>query len=342
MDTPDAPDLGTTMHLFDPTEPESTRSAPQTLRTAGGLLALMRHTGIGPARAIALATTFSSPAALAAATRERLRTVAGKTAEIFAAGEITVDPVETAGDLYLVGYFDDAFPAALRTIPDPPAVLWVRGTLPPADVVAIVGTRRVNAWGEAATKACAGAAVDAGYGVVSGLALGVDTLAHQGTIDHGGVTWAVLGGGVDRPEPAANRRLADEILATGGGLLAEVPPGTRPAARTLVARNRLQSGLGRATIIPQTGAPGGTLHTARFTLEQERLLAVLAPPPRGADDPGFAGNVALTNPAGCDPKILSAAGKTADRIARRRPVADIVVHSADDLATLWDALGQKA
>ena len=152
----------------------------------------------------------------------------------------------------------------------------------------------------------------------------------------------VLGSGVDRPDPSANRLLADAILSAGGGLLAEVPLGTHPAARTLVARNRLQAGLARATIIPQTGVPGGTLHTARFTLEQQRVLAVLRPPEGAAGDPAFAGNVALTNPRGCDPKILGASGPSAKRIATRRPVADVVLNGADDLANLWARLQQPA
>jgi DNA processing protein len=230
------------------------------------------------------------------------------------------------------------YPAALAALRRPPPELWLRGADPPARCVAVVGTRRPDGAGRALARSIGAAVAGRGFGVVSGLAPGVDCAAHRGALDVGGTTWAVVGCGVDLAAAPGDPRLVDELLAGGGGIVAEVPPGTAASARALVARDRIQSGLSGATVIVQTDLASGTMHTARFTLEQGRLLAVVAPPASGRSDI-WAGNAALAAPGGCDPAVLHARGKVAALVAPRRPVADVVLPPDGGLDPLWEALG---
>lgn len=230
------------------------------------------------------------------------------------------------------------YPESLRSIPSPPARLWVCGTLPPLEVVAVVGTRRPSAFGRRVADAVARTAVAAGLGVVAGLATGVDTVAHRAALDAGGRTWAVLGSGVDVPTPWSNRVLAAEIVETGGGLVAEVPPGTDRSARQLVARDRIQAGLSCAVVICQCEVGSGAMHTARFALVQRRPLVVARPAPSEAALPASSGNLALCDPAGCEPALLGATGRVAAALAGRRPMADVVVTARGELPGLWAGL----
>lgn len=240
----------------------------------------------------------------------------------------------------IVGVDEDEYPAELAAISSPPARLWVRGSLPPPDVVAVVGARRPTGFGRRVAEAVARSAVEAGLGVVAGLATGVDTIAHRSTLDAGGQTWAVLGSGVDRPSPAANTVLADVIVRSGGGLIAEVPPGTARSARWLVARDRIQAGLSLAVIVCQCDMGSGAMHTARFALIQHRLLVVVRPHGRDAGVPASAGNLVLSDPEGCDPATLSARGEAAEMIRMRRPAADVVIDRREQLPELWSRLRQ--
>ena len=205
--------------------------------------------------------------------------------------------------------------------------------------MAVVGTRTPDAVGRDLARRVAAAVVARGYGVVSGLAAGIDCAAHRSALEHGGRTWAVVGCGVDLAASAEDPPVVEDLLSGGGGILAEVMPGTAASARALVARDRIQSGLSRATVVVQTDTASGTMHTARFTLEQGRLLAVLAPPPapRGRARQ-WSGNAALGAPGGCGPEVLHARGATARLVAGRRPVADIVLPADGDLTALWRAL----
>ena len=230
------------------------------------------------------------------------------------------------------------YPAGLRSIPSPPKTLWVRGTLPPAAAVAVVGTRHPSRFGRSVADAAARSAVAAGLAVISGLAAGIDTVAHESALAAGGLTWAVLGSGVDVPTPISNAALAEEIVARGGGLIAEVPLGTPVGRQQLVARDRIQSGLSLAVVICQCETSSGAMHTARFAVVQGRLLVVVRP--RGPDGAVTAcsGNVALADPNGCDPALLSATGRTAELLRARRPMADVVIDDREELAELFERL----
>ncbi|MDR0388633.1 MAG: DNA-processing protein DprA [Spirochaetaceae bacterium] len=178
-----------------------------------------------------------------------------------------------------IGYIswkDAEYPPLLREINDPPVLLFFRGSLPRRDRVlaALVGTRKPS--GQAARSAYEfGRDLGrAGVSVVSGLALGIDAMAHRGAVDGASECVAVLGSGVDMVYPASNRGLAGKILEQGGALLSEYVPGTAPARWRFPARNRIIAGLCRGTLIIEAGEHSGALITAQFALDEGRDLWV--------------------------------------------------------------------
>lgn len=168
--------------------------------------------------------------------------------------------------------WDDAeYPARLTEVPQPPPVLYLRGELAPADdfSVAVVGTRRVTPYGKQVAEEIAAHLARSGVTVVSGLARGVDALAHRAAIQAGGRTLAVLGCGVDRIYPPENRQLAEQICQHGA-MLSDYAPGTAPDAANFPPRNRIISGLSRAIVVVEAGQSSGALITAAFAAEQGR------------------------------------------------------------------------
>lgn len=175
---------------------------------------------------------------------------------------------------------DAEFPEKLRHIPTPPSTLYYRGKLPGPDrkSVAIVGTRKPTRYGTEVTLALAQRLAERGVVIISGLALGIDALAHQGALRGKGTTVAVLAGGVDNPSPYTNARLADELLEKGGALISEYPEGTYPYKDHFLARNRLVSGLADAIIVTEASLRSGTANTVSHALEQGRdIYAVPGP-----------------------------------------------------------------
>jgi DNA processing protein len=163
---------------------------------------------------------------------------------------------------------DPAYPGQLRSIHDPPFVLYVRGgPLPGAErAVAVVGARRCTALGRELAKAIGRGLASAGVAVVSGAAAGVDTAAHQGALEAGGPTVAVLGGGVDGAGTGSRRAMIAEI-ANRGTVVSEYPPGVPPVAFRFPARNRIVAGLSRATVVVEGAQGSGSLITGTHALE---------------------------------------------------------------------------
>jgi DNA processing protein len=173
----------------------------------------------------------------------------------------------------------NGFPEVLTHIPDPPKKLYILGDLGPTlgqPALAVVGSRRVTPYGRGVTDELVRAVAQQGVVIISGLALGVDAIAHQAALAVGGKTIAVLGCGLDKPYPATNRQLARRILQQGGALVSEYPEGTPPLQHHFIARNRLVSGLADGVLIAEAAAKSGTLHTAAFALDQGK--AVMAVP----------------------------------------------------------------
>ena len=176
----------------------------------------------------------------------------------------------------LVPWGHAAYPPRLATIDDPPALLHLRGRLPAPDqpAVAIVGTRRVNAYGGLVAETLGRELAELGIAVISGLAAGVDGAAHRGALRGGGYTAGVLGTGVDRVYPASHRELAAQVQIDGG-LLSEFALGAQPQARHFPQRNRIISGLAQVIVVVQAPARSGALNTARYAGEQGRdIMAV--------------------------------------------------------------------
>ncbi|MGC4191600.1 MAG: DNA-processing protein DprA [Thermomicrobiales bacterium] len=177
---------------------------------------------------------------------------------------------------------DAAYPRLLREIHQPPPVLFVRGTLVEDDAmaVAIVGTRQITPYGRTVTEAIASGLAQAGVTVVSGMAKGVDGVAHQAALDAGGRTIAVLGSGLRQIYPAEHRRLAERI-AELGAVISDYPPDTKPDARNFPARNRIISGLSCGVVVTEAPEKSGALITVDFAADQGRDVCAV-PGPVGA------------------------------------------------------------
>lgn len=166
---------------------------------------------------------------------------------------------------------DETYPRHLKEIDQPPPVLYVRGNLKAEDewAVAMVGTRKVTAYGRQVAEEVATALAHNGVTIVSGLARGVDSIAHQAALNAGGRTLAVLGNGVDLIYPPENCKLADQIMQQGA-LVSDYALGTQPDGQNFPPRNRIISGLSLAVIIVEAGDTSGALITAGFAAEQGR------------------------------------------------------------------------
>jgi DNA processing protein len=163
------------------------------------------------------------------------------------------------------------YPRLLSHIPSAPTVLYIKGNYHPADELAIgiVGTRRATGYGRDMATSISGELAEAGVTVVSGLAKGIDTWAHQAALDAGGRTIAVCGCGLDTVYPAVNRRLAAQIVEQGA-MVSEYPVGSPPEAQNFPARNRIISGLSRGVLVIEAPTRSGALITTNFALEQGR------------------------------------------------------------------------
>ena len=182
----------------------------------------------------------------------------------------------------LVGYYDNEFPDVLRKTVneegklDPPLLLWYRGDFSITQLpgFAVIGTREATPEGVAGGTFLAGEFAKRGFNIVSGLAVGCDTCGHKGALNVGGKTTAILANGLDHISiyPPENQDLAEEIVQNGGLLISEYRIGTPVNRYSLVARDRLQSGLSLATLVVQTGEHGGTMHAATATLQAKKPL----------------------------------------------------------------------
>jgi DNA processing protein len=205
-----------------------------------------------------------------------------------------------------VSYAQGEYPPLLRELPDPPVVLFYRGVLPDPEtpMAAVVGTRRPTGPGAAQAYDMARDLARGGIPVVSGLALGIDAMAHRGNLEGGAPTAAVLGSGPDEVYPSANRMLARRIIEKGGVMVSEYPPGTAPRKWHFPARNRIIAGLARGTVLIEAPRSSGALITAQFALDQGRDLWIAS---AGIDSPRGEGTRRLAEEGGrviCDAGII--------------------------------------
>lgn len=187
------------------------------------------------------------------------------------------------------------YPIFLSQISDPPELLHVLGNVDAInkDCIAIVGTREPTEYGIDAAKKLGALFAERGYVIVSGLADGIDTAAHQGALEVNGLTVAVLAHGLNTVYPIKNKELADTILRNNGALVSEYPWGTTVNRSYFIARDRIQTGLSLGVFVVETGIRGGTMHTVKFCKEQKRTLIVLKHPPDLIGHPKTHGNAQL-------------------------------------------------
>ena len=252
----------------------------------GAYLSLALIPGIGSVRLAALLERFGSADRVIRASARELGQVDGIHPAVAHAivtmdrdgGRRALASAEAIGAEVLVPE-DDRYPGMLRTIPEYPLLLFVKGNLDllARPAVAIVGSRDHSRYGEEVGRALARAAVEAGLVVVSGLARGLDAVAHQGALEAMGGTIGVLGNGFGIVYPVSNRGLY-EAIEQKGLLITESPPGERPHKGSFARRNRLISGLARVTVVVEAAEVSGTLGTVRFAQDQGReVLAVPGP-----------------------------------------------------------------
>jgi len=175
---------------------------------------------------------------------------------------------------------DEQYPKQLRTIPDPPPILYVKGTLLPSDAfsIAVIGTRRCTRYGERQAERLTSALVQNGFTIISGLARGIDGIAHRAALSNGGRTLAVLGSGLHRLYPPEHASLAQAVIDSGGCIMSEYPPFHPSAKWTFPQRNRIVSGLSLGVLVVEAPLRSGAMISARLAGEQGRdIFAVPGP-----------------------------------------------------------------
>jgi DNA processing protein len=244
-------------------------------------LALQRVRGVGPRISRVLLERFNSAERIFEADEGELAAcgIPGPTARSikqftdFAPLEKELCELPRIG-ARLVRWTDDEYPANLREIADPPPYFFIRGTIARNDprLIAVVGARAASDAGRRMAQRLGMELAGKGFTVVSGLARGIDCDAHQGALDGGGKTVAVLGCGIDIIYPPENKKLAEAIVQSGGALMSELALGTPPLADNFPSRNRLISGLCLGVVVVEAAERSGSLITARMALEQDRQV----------------------------------------------------------------------
>jgi DNA processing protein len=177
-------------------------------------------------------------------------------------------------NITVVSINNPAYPALLKEINDPPFVLFTRGKLPNQNLptLGVVGSRKFTDYGKFTCQEIVAPLVNNRIVIVSGLALGIDAIAHQTTLDNNGITIAVLGGGVDKKTiaPASHAKLAEQIIASGGAIISEYPPEFTPTIYSFPARNRIIAGLSLGTLVIEAADKSGALITAKCALDYNR------------------------------------------------------------------------
>jgi len=195
-------------------------------------------------------------------------------------------------NISFISLTDPNYPKLLKEIPDPPIGLYVKGQLKTTDnkIIAVVGSRKISPYGKIITQKFTYQLVKYGFTIVSGLALGVDAIAHQTAINANGKTIAILACGVDVIYPSANKFIYQKIIKTNGAVISEFPPQTQPKKEYFPIRNRIISGLSLGVLITQGAKHSGTLITASYATNQGREVFAVPGP--------------ITSPLSCAPADL--------------------------------------
>lgn len=252
------------------------------------LVALNMLPKIGPVRVRRLLAAFGDAASILHAPKDRLMRVDGigaETAGILVAWQTHTDPAKEIADaesrgIAIITQEDDDYPAPLRDAYDPPMLLYVWGKLEPRDrhAISIVGSRRTTTYGVQTTKKLSYQLAQAGFTIISGLARGIDTAAHEAALAAKGRTIAVLGSGLAKLYPPENLALAESIAGGNGAVISEFPLHTSPDAQTFPMRNRIVAAWARAVLVVECPAWSGSLITANLASEYGKpIFAVPGP-----------------------------------------------------------------
>ena len=296
--------------------------------------------GLGAAGCRNLAVWFGSPGRALKASRKELAAFKGlreKALDALGQNQPRLDAVEELKraerlGLILICPDDLEYPEWLHHIPNPPVILYIKGDpgVLAEPGISIVGSRAASSYGLRMAEILAGQLAGLGITVISGLALGIDTAAHQGALKGGGTTVAVLGCGLDLVYPRQNRELF-EIIPKRGALVSEYPLGTKPDGFRFPARNRIISGLSRGVVVVEATLKSGSLITAELALEQGREVFAI---PGRADSLKSAGcHRLLQQGAKLVLSVADVVGEFAD-LPRLRPSAGDARRPAPPLAPL--------
>jgi len=326
-------------------------------------LALRLVPGVGAVTYRKLVERFGSPRGVFEATGAALRgadlresVVAAITGFAGWAEAARQEALLAGRDIGLLSLWQEGYPERLAAIFDPPPLLFLRGALASADrlAVAVVGTRAASYYGRSVCERLAGDLAARGVTIVSGLARGIDAVAHRAALEAGGRTIAVAACGLDVSYPAENKQLAEQVAAQGA-IISELPPGTQPDRSHFPARNRIISGLALGVVVVEAGSRSGALITARCALEQGREVFAV---PGSVQAPGSAGPHRLIRqgaklveraedileevyPWGSCPRVdeqaagFNLSGASADEVAVCRTLEAGPLH-VDELATRCD------
>lgn len=257
------------------------------LSVTDAYLALNLLPNVGPIRVRRMLEHFGSPQAILSAPEAELRQVPGIGSEMAQQIHTWEDRIDLAEEhcrindhgISLLTIEDPAYPEALKAIHDPPFLLYAKGELLPRDAsaVAVVGSRRMTHYGQEQARKLSFQLARAGFTIVSGLARGIDTAAHEAALAAGGRTIAVLGSGIGKLYPPENQALADRI-AESGAVLSEFPVLYIPDKQSFPLRNRIVAGLSRGLLVVEAPARSGSLITANQALEQGRAVFAVPGP----------------------------------------------------------------
>jgi len=244
------------------------------------LIALLNISGIGPSRARRLIDHFGSPAqAMSASLKDisQVQDIGPKTAQNIVESSpdynFADEQIKKAKDsgAKIMTYWDEDYPPLLKAIFDPPLLLFIEGdtSIISAPAIAVVGTRLPSQYGAAQTRKIVAGLVGSGLTIISGMARGVDSIAHKAALESGGKTAAVFGCGLDKTYPPENEKLRKDICENGA-VITEFPFGTMPNAPNFPQRNRIISGLSLGTLVIEAGEKSGALITAKYALDENR------------------------------------------------------------------------
>ncbi|MDI6744707.1 MAG: DNA-processing protein DprA [Thermodesulfovibrionales bacterium] len=240
-------------------------------------IALSDVPDIGPVTAKKLLVIYKKPEAVFKAPYKELANIRGigsakakniKGYSSWARIDIQLKKLDATG-IKIVAFSNKDYPEMLKNIEDAPIVLYIKGTIQKEDryAVAIVGSRKYSSYGKLAAEKLSSELSSRGFTIVSGMARGIDTLAHAAAVNSGGRSIAVLGSGIDVPYPPENRGLMEK-LAVSGCVISEFPPGTPPEKENFPKRNRIISGLSLGVLVVEATADSGSLITATYAVEQ--------------------------------------------------------------------------